>query len=208
MRMIKPLDVVDSGSKLLILRELSITAQQELNEVQIAQAAGIHQTTVHKYVWDLVQEGIVLHRKVGRANLFMLNPYNELSNRIKKLFEFENNLKEELIAKIETIMEKDQNVLLAYLFGSVAKNQDTPTSDIDVFIVAKNKRAFDDTYPGSREVHAIETRYSKRLNFHSISYTEFKDLTKNRNPLIKEVEDTGVRISGKNIFELKQGAPG
>ena len=43
--------------------------------------------------------------------------------------------KEEVYKVVKKVLEKDENVLLAYLFGSVARNNTQPVSDVDVAVL-------------------------------------------------------------------------
>jgi predicted nucleotidyltransferase len=46
--------------------------------------------------------------------------------------------KRELIDKLKDALEKDENVLLAYLFGSRATGEASPISDFDVAVLLKD----------------------------------------------------------------------
>ncbi|MEM2915266.1 MAG: nucleotidyltransferase domain-containing protein, partial [Candidatus Bathyarchaeia archaeon] len=47
-------------------------------------------------------------------------------------------LKDEIVRRVIRVLERDENVLLAYLFGSTARGTAQPISDIDIAVLLKD----------------------------------------------------------------------
>ena len=91
-----------------------------------------------------------------------------------------------------------KSIQSVYLFGSVARAEDTPESDIDIaFILKKGSdkgRAEEVLSTNEREVYRL---YRIGINALVYSCEEFERMKKRRHPLAKEILSEGVLLSGK-----------
>ncbi len=128
-------DILGNKLKLRILR-LFCTSGGEYTGREIAKLAGYSQTYTIKALGDLEANGLLYRRDVARAHLYSLNEEHMLVNEFKKLFDLERNalarvakgFKEELGDSLEGII----------IFGSVARGEERPDSDIDMILILKN----------------------------------------------------------------------
>lgn len=87
---------------------------------------------VRKAVERLVDQGIVLRRQAGRANLYRLNRQHVCAEAIELLVE----ARSQLISWLqEAIASWEVAPRCAVVFGSVARNQAGPDSDLDLLVV-------------------------------------------------------------------------
>lgn len=87
---------------------------------------------VRKAVERLVDQGIVLRQEVGRAKVYRLNRQHVAAAHIEGLAE----LRTTLISRLRATLEGwDQPPFAAILFGSVARGEATPHSDLDLLLV-------------------------------------------------------------------------
>jgi len=88
---------------------------------------------VQRELARLVESGLVTRKQIGRQSHYQANHgapiYAELQSIITKTVGAANPIREAL----EPLRDR---ILLALLFGSVAKGEDSSTSDIDVLIIA------------------------------------------------------------------------
>jgi DNA-binding transcriptional ArsR family regulator len=90
---------------------------------------------VRKAVERLVDQGIVLRRQAGRANLYRLNRQHVSAEAIELLVE----ARSQLIAWLqEAIASWEILPCCAAVFGSVARNQAGPDSDLDLLVVRRS----------------------------------------------------------------------
>lgn len=89
---------------------------------------------VRKAAERLVGQGVVLRSQVGRAKVYRLNRQHVASSHIEGLVSLRAELLERLRA---TLAGWETPPLLALLFGSVAKGEAGPDSDLDLFVVRR-----------------------------------------------------------------------
>lgn len=68
-----------------------------------------------------------------------------------------------MINQIKKVLEKERNVLLAYLYGSVAKGKAGKGSDIDIAILLKNTSALRNPYFESKLALKIEKNLKTKM---------------------------------------------
>lgn len=94
----------------------------------------------------LVGQGIVLRHEVGRAKVYRLNRHHLAAAHVEGLAE----LRATLIARLRTSLKSwDEPPLTAILFGSAARGEATPQSDIDLLLV--RRESIDEDSPIWRE---------------------------------------------------------
>jgi len=79
----------------------------------------------------------------------------------------------EKISKIIEIIKSDPNVIAIYLFGSHAKGEATPLSDIDIAVILENPTPESEADIGSLSSQEIDVVLFHRLPLH-IRYEVFK----------------------------------
>jgi hypothetical protein len=96
---------------------------------------------IRKAVERLVDQGIVLRRQAGRANLYRLNRQHVSAEAIELLVEARSQLigwLQEAIASWEILPR------CAAVFGSVARNRAGPDSDLDLLVVRPSQVSEED----------------------------------------------------------------
>jgi predicted nucleotidyltransferase len=80
----------------------------------------------------LAAQGIVTRRQAGRANLYSLNRDHLAARPIEELA----TLRLELVERLRALVEGwEVSPVVAFLFGSAARGEAGPDSDIDLFVV-------------------------------------------------------------------------
>jgi predicted nucleotidyltransferase len=100
---------------------------------ELARQAG-HGTSegIRRAASRLVEEGVVLRRGAGNANLYRLNRHHVAAPFIEGLA----TLPERVIERLRAIIaDWDQPASFAFLFGSVARHEASPASDLDLLVV-------------------------------------------------------------------------
>ncbi len=98
---------------------------------------GVSHMAVAKSIRDLEDINLVLIEHHGTSNLLRLNKESHLFPILKNLFIAERDTMDKLINDIKKTLNK--KVISCILFGSVARNEEKLSSDIDLLIIAKNK---------------------------------------------------------------------
>lgn len=134
MRYTHPLDdLLSSQARLRILRYLC-TVEGEHTGREIARAIGMGETPTHRALRELADTLVVLYRVAGRAHYYRLNEHHALVERVlRPLFAAERTQRDAAIA--ELLAGVDVPLDAALIYGSVAREEDTWRSDLDVLLV-------------------------------------------------------------------------
>ncbi|NPV60817.1 MAG: hypothetical protein HPY75_14300 [Actinobacteria bacterium] len=128
-------DVLGNKLKLRILR-LFCTSGGEYTGREIAKLAGYSQTYTIKALGDLEANGLLYRRDVARAHLYSLNEEHMLVKALKELFDLERSALARLAKDFKE--ELGENLEGIIIFGSVARGEERPDSDIDMILIIKD----------------------------------------------------------------------
>jgi predicted nucleotidyltransferase len=99
---------------------------------QILDAVKIGRGTVQRELKNLTDTGIIIREVQGRQVYYRANArcpiFNELKSIVRKTFGVADVIRRSLATKADTVR-------VAFIFGSVARNDDDRKSDIDVMVV-------------------------------------------------------------------------
>ncbi len=136
------LDVLNSKTKVKIITFL-LTHEASMSEREIASVLKVSHMSVNRTMRELTEFNFVNFINVGKAHLWRVNrksyAFKALSSLIKGISGIKNpieDLKGMLLRNLPKILIKR-----AVLFGSVAKGSEKVNSDIDVFIIVKDKQS-------------------------------------------------------------------
>ena len=123
--------------------------------------AGVGSGGVQRELARLVQSGLVTVRPVGNQKHYQANPeapiYAELCGIVRKTF----GLAEPLRLALTPLAAQ---IKCAFVFGSVAKKQDTASSDIDLMVIS-DSLGYADTFAA---LEAASTQLGRTVNPRSI----------------------------------------
>ncbi|MBI5150864.1 MAG: nucleotidyltransferase domain-containing protein [Candidatus Omnitrophica bacterium] len=141
MRLNKPLDKILNNE--VKVRALRILCQDpgEMSGRQMAKMAGVTPKTAHEILQDLLREGVLVMRAVGKTHLFRLNDERAIVREaLKPLFLCEKRLSERLFDIIRAAIKKSvlkDDILSVALFGSVHAKTERADSDVDLLVIVK-----------------------------------------------------------------------
>jgi len=128
--------------------------QESFYMKQILRMTGMGVHTIKRELDRMVAAGIVTLTKIGNQHHFQANAecpiYQELLAIVRKTFGFVGVLK----SALQPIEEK---LMLAFIFGSIAKAQDRADSDIDLLLVG-NELAYSEVLETLTEAEKLLAR--------------------------------------------------
>jgi len=99
---------------------------------QVVSLAKIGKGTVNRELERLAAAGLVVKRKVGNQNHYQANPecpiFQELLSIVRKTL----GVADVIRIAVGSILD---DIVLAFIYGSIAKAEDTGKSDVDLFVV-------------------------------------------------------------------------
>ncbi|MFO8052926.1 MAG: nucleotidyltransferase domain-containing protein [Candidatus Omnitrophota bacterium] len=152
---------------------------------------GVFQRTLN----NLASENILKSEYKANARYFKINKsyplYEELKSIIFKTVG--------VVGSIGTILEKIENIKIAFIYGSYAKKRQNSLSDIDILIIGK---------PNEDKLSScldnLEEKLQREINYKLYSLVNFREDIKNKEPFISEIlEDKKIMIKG-NEDELRK----
>ena len=133
---------------------------------ELARQLGVTPSSLQRELGALVGSGILMRRQDGRRIYYKANSespvFPEMSGLIKKTAGMVPALKTEL-------KRFDDRIELALLYGSVARGEEKPASDVDLMIVGSLKQI--DLLPSLRK---LESRFGREVSVTLFSLEEFR----------------------------------
>lgn len=167
MQLDRPFDeILETQAHIRVLRALAgLPRGFSASARDLARRAGVAHTTAARVLRSLADQRVADVQHVGRANLYELNERHVVASHIRALFESEAGLREQLIEYLRA--EVSQHVgpaEAAFLFGSAARGDTRPGSDIDVAVLGATRSA-DELEPALGELAArFRDRFGAELN--------------------------------------------
>jgi predicted nucleotidyltransferase len=167
LRFDRPLDdLFESRSHVRVLRALDeLPVGFPASARDIARRAGLSHPTASKVLASLVDQGVVEVRRAPRADAFERNREHVAAERLKALFEWEREIRNELVSFLrDEIMRIRDSVGAAILFGSAVRGEMTPTSDIDIAVFCEPETVEPVTAAMQEVGEAVRRRFGNRLS--------------------------------------------
>jgi predicted nucleotidyltransferase len=141
MRLNSPLDKILNGEYKVRVLRIFCRDSSEMSGRQMAKMAGMTPKTAHEILQDLLREGVLIMRVVGKTHLFRLNEERAIVHKVlKPLFSSEKTLGERLFDIICRTIKGGplrNDILSVALFGSVHAKTERAASDVDLFVVVR-----------------------------------------------------------------------
>lgn len=200
MRIRQPLDdLFGNPNNVRVLRHLILYPSPVITGRGIARELGMSHSTCIRSLNLLVNTGFLIRRRVGKSATYEIARESEICTDIlEPAFRAEARLLQRLVDTLLTgIRGKVRSV---YLFGSVARGDDTLSSDVDILMLTKR--------PADRD--AVETALERntekayilfRIGVSTVVYDkeEFELMRAQNSPFAEEILRDGVLLAGVEV---------
>lgn len=135
--------ILGSAGNLRVLRALvADAAPQPVSE--LARLAGLSRKGTLLVLETLIRQRLVLAYGANRARVYVLNSSHPFASAMAALFREEAQRWERLLAAVREVLDRHgTDVQAAWLYGSVARGEDTPESDLDIALVVASAAVTD-----------------------------------------------------------------
>jgi predicted nucleotidyltransferase len=130
--------LLGQGGNVRMLRALVLYGGP-LSIGQLARETGLSPPGVRAVLMSLVDQQVVVQLGAGRALLFQLRERHPLADALKHLFASERARWEAVLAAVRAALHSEPAVEAAWYYGSVARGEDGPRSDLDVAVAVANE---------------------------------------------------------------------
>jgi len=158
-------DIVSSRVKAEILRLLFGLRQPELHLRELVRQSGLSLGTVQQELRRLTRLGLVTARRDGNRVYYRANPQHPVHGELRSLV-----LKTNGLAGVLQHALQDDRVVLAFVFGSIARGETRAESDVDLMIIgtARLRRL-------TQLLSGVAERVGREINPHILTPEEFKE---------------------------------
>lgn len=201
----RPLDtVLAAPSHLAILRALRGLAVGVTGR-DVGRMAGLSPKAAHDALARLERAGLVRRLFAGRSHLFRLNRDHYLArNCLLPLLEAERGYRHALVGTLRGTLGRI--VLSSVLFGSAARGEDGPESDIDLLVVVADASRKERAAAAlSRLSDGVQRSLGLRLSPLVLTKAELLRDYGRDHPLIRNVLAEGAGILGRDLHEILHG---
>lgn len=158
-------DIVSSRVKAEVFRLLFGLRHSELHLRELTRQSGLSLGTVQQELRRLTRVGIVTARKDGNRVYYKANPQHPIHDEVRGLV-----LKTDGLAGVLHQALDDKQVLLAFVFGSVARGEARAESDVDLMVIGPiGLRRLTQLLMGVAE------QLGREINPHVLTPEEFKE---------------------------------
>src|SRR3989338_686063 len=164
--------------KPMVIIECLLNSKDEISQTEIIKKTKIAKATAVKWLSVLAENKIASIRKIGTTNLYAINLNNIIVRELKKIYTLS------LLSSIEKNLEEE-----AYLYGSAARGEDTPDSDIDLLLIGNKKRE-----EKIESIERISKKIKRRINFAIFTNMEWLEIGKRDKPFFERVEKDKIRL--------------
>ncbi|MHB8896482.1 MAG: nucleotidyltransferase domain-containing protein [Candidatus Geothermincolia bacterium] len=161
---------------------------------QLAGLVGYSHTHTMAALDDLELQGLVTRRYAGNAHVFSINEENAVVTDILiPAFLFESNLLDALADMFYQGL--GQKLVSVTLFGSVARGEESPDSDVDLLLVMK-----DEAHKEKAELKALaigsvaSRRFGAPISPIVVTQSEYDSKVKRKRGFWKEIPTEGRRL--------------
>jgi len=195
-------EVLRSWSHVAVLRALLDTSTG-FSGNEVARVSGMHPRSALKALSSLEELGIVRRQRGGRDHLFTLNREHFLvRDALLPIYHAERQFPE--VVKTYLSASLGSPAVSAVLFGSAARGEETPSSDLDVCCIVKTEKQKETV---RQHLDAISSELYRKFGVKVAPvYFTLEELGKKaKSSLVKSILSHGTVIAGRNPKDILHG---
>ena len=158
--------LITSSARVKVIKLLLLNEDQRYYQREIAELAGLPVRAVQREGAKLAEIGLLRRIEDGNRIYFQANPtcpiFPELKRILLKTVALELLLSESL--------SRDGQIEVAFIYGSYAANQESSTSDLDLFVIGSIL-----SRELSTAVRPVQADIQREINYHLVTQQEFRE---------------------------------
>ncbi len=186
--------LLGSKVKVKILRTLYRYKGKEFTVRELASFLDLSHMGIRKALDDLYKMNAIRIRVIGKSHTVAINAESYAADLIDKTFKIEEETLGELLKLLKKRLN-DPAITSAMIFGSIARGEEEPLSDIDLFILTKDKEKAETAI--SELQGEVSHRFGNTISPYILSKKELTDKDKTR--ILEEIRKKHLVICGKPL---------
>lgn len=177
--------LITSSARVKVIKLLLLNEDQRYYQREIAELAGLPVRAVQREGAKLAEIGLLHRIEDGNRIYFQANPacpiFPELKRILLKTVALEFLLSESL--------SRDGQIEVAFIYGSYAANQETSTSDVDLFVIGSVL-----SRDLSTALRPVQADIQREINYHLVTPGELRERLEKGDGFLRNV------LEGPKIF--------
>lgn len=187
-----------------LLRAL-VPLERPLSGREAARLAGVSRIAL-KALEELALAGILNQDQATAQHLFTFNRRHHLAPVIEQLFDAERHFAATIFDRLGGAVEAADSVESAMVFGSAARGEAGPGSDLDLLVVVRGQEAREGVHAALVELApGLFTDFGVRLSPIVITLEQFRQQGEENDPFIASVRRDARHVTGRTVEELIDG---
>ena len=185
-------EILNSKPKVKVLQLIINKQEWIFGESEISRDLNVPKATIHRSLKKLRDQNIIREFKKGRGIVYQLNKTNFIVKELlEPMFKKESEI---VLKKSKEFCENFSKLIrVAIVFGSAARGEMRPTSDVDLAIVANESKKLQSS------IAELKIKYLEEdsiiFSTHIFSLKDFENRYERKDPLILEIAN-GIVIYG------------
>jgi predicted nucleotidyltransferase len=202
----QPFDyILGTQASIRLLRELALHGG-ELPLSHLVKQTGLSYPGVHEAMSRLLLTGIVEMLGSGRSVLYRLNKGNILSEEVQNLFLRERERVDITLARVREYAEQSEPRPRAiWIYGSTARQEDSPGSDIDFMVVVEDGVPVQEVCDSFQEAMSFTSEWSLYPSVVVLTRHDIRDLIAREPARWHDLREDVIAVSGCIPDELSHG---
>jgi predicted nucleotidyltransferase len=186
-------DILGNPVKLRALRVLSRAPAQGFTGRELAGDCDTSPSQMILALQSLEESGVVTRQVIGPSHVWRLSTSHLLSEQLVRLFEQERLALPVLKAELRSVVA-GMPIRRAILFGSVARSEERPTSDVDLFVQV---RSVDDKIRIEEVLSSASPKFALKFGnpLSSLVLTDAQIRERTNPPLVNNILNEGQEVA-------------
>lgn len=167
----------------------------------LASLLGVSTFKMHYVLKFLVAQGVLTETVVGRSHLYRIHRDHILVQEVfLPLFRFQEDLFTNLGKDLMRSLKPKPITII--LYGSVARGEEKPNSDLDLFLIYKEPTGSGPVSENNLMMEKITRKYGNVVTLRRGVLSEVKERHLARDELIRNIFKEGIVLAGLSLVEV------
>ena len=197
--------ILGTVASIRILRELSLHGA-EMPMSLIVDRTGLSYPGTQQAMVRLLESGVVEMLGSGRSVLYRINKANILNEGLQNLFLVEQERVNLVLQQVcEFAADRSPQPIAVWLYGSVARREDSAGSDVDFMLIIEDEDSIQDVAESFQDMLLFTSAWSIFPSVVVLSVSEIKDLIKGQPGRWTSLKEDAVTLFGSTPTEIENG---